>query len=222
MIVHIVLYSHIAAGFVALVAGLIAMIARKGRRLHRNAGKTYFWSMAWVAGTAFVLAPVYHNVFLFLIAVLAFYSALTGYRALARKNPFTTPPTMWDWAAASVLAAAGAGMLVLAITRSTLVVASFLPMLVVFGAISLFLSLSEMRSLYRPPVLKGAWLLKHIGNMIGAYIATMTAFSATNFSFLPLAVRWLWPTLVLVPVIIVSTRKYATQMPATYRPEPAV
>jgi hypothetical protein len=30
--------------------------------------------------------------------------------------------------------------------------------------------------------------------MLAAYIATVTAFSAVNFQFLPPVVRWLWPS----------------------------
>lgn len=32
--------------------------------------------------------------------------------------------------------------------------------------------------------------------MPSAYIATVSAFSVVNFTFLPAVVRWLWPTVV--------------------------
>jgi hypothetical protein len=37
--------------------------------------------------------------------------------------------------------------------------------------------------------------------MLGAYIATLTAFSAVNMTFLPPVVRWLWPTIIGIPAI---------------------
>ena len=37
--------------------------------------------------------------------------------------------------------------------------------------------------------------------MLGSYIATVTAFSVVNFTFLPTTVRWLWPIVVGTPLI---------------------
>ena len=45
-----------------------------------------------------------------------------------------------------------------------------------------------------------------MGNMLGAYIATVSAFSVVNFTVLPPIVRWLWPTAVGVPLIILWIR----------------
>jgi hypothetical protein len=47
-----------------------------------------------------------------------------------------------------------------------------------------------------------------MGNMVGAYIATVSAFSVVNFTFLPPMVRWLWPTAVGVPLIFIWIRSY--------------
>ena len=44
--------------------------------------------------------------------------------------------------------------------------------------------------------------------MLGAYAATVTAFSAVNFGFLPPIVRWLWPTILMLPVIAYNINKY--------------
>jgi hypothetical protein len=44
--------------------------------------------------------------------------------------------------------------------------------------------------------------------MGAAYIATVSAVSAVNLTVLPPVVRWLWPTLVGVPVLIYLQRRY--------------
>lgn len=47
-----------------------------------------------------------------------------------------------------------------------------------------------------------------MGNMLGAYIATVSAFSVVNLTLLPSIVRWLWPTTVGVPLILLWIRHY--------------
>jgi hypothetical protein len=44
--------------------------------------------------------------------------------------------------------------------------------------------------------------------MLGSYIATVSAFSAVNFQFLPVVVRWLWPSIVGVPGIFLWMSYY--------------
>jgi hypothetical protein len=44
--------------------------------------------------------------------------------------------------------------------------------------------------------------------MIGAYIASITAFLVVNIDFVPGAILWLLPTFLMVPLIIVWSNKY--------------
>jgi hypothetical protein len=47
-----------------------------------------------------------------------------------------------------------------------------------------------------------------MGYMVGAYIAAVSAFSVVNLMFLPPIVRWLWPTVIGVPLLILTTNRY--------------
>jgi hypothetical protein len=47
-----------------------------------------------------------------------------------------------------------------------------------------------------------------MSGMLASYIATVTAFSVVNFTALPTTVRWLWPTAVGIPLIVVWIRYY--------------
>jgi hypothetical protein len=47
-----------------------------------------------------------------------------------------------------------------------------------------------------------------MGGMLGSYIATVTAFSVVNFAFLPTAVRWLGPTVIGTPLIVLWVTYY--------------
>lgn len=52
------------------------------------------------------------------------------------------------------------------------------------------------------------WLNHHITGMLAAYIATVSAFSVVNMEFIPVVVRWLWPTVLGVPLVIMMIRRY--------------
>ena len=89
---------HIAAGITGFVVAPIALISKKGGRVHRKWGKVFFWSMTVVAFTAVIMAPMHGNIFLTLVAVFSFYLAFSGYRSLYRKDAYKTGHTAFiDW-----------------------------------------------------------------------------------------------------------------------------
>lgn len=191
---QIVLWTHIATGTVALVVAPGAMLTQKGGWWHRRWGQVYFWSMAVVAGTALVMSMMRSSLFLGFVAVFSFYLAFTGVRALRRKAPGARA-TRWDWGAAVLALLGGGGLLaygtwILAAGRSFGIVA------LVFGGIGGGLAGRDLWRFWVPPEASRAWFFTHLTRMPSAYIATVSAFSVVNFTFLPAVVRWLWPTVV--------------------------
>lgn len=145
--------------------------------------------MAEIALTAVALCWLRSGMFLFLIAILSFYLALTGYRVLGRKKPGDKPPA-FDVGLAAVLALAGAGFIILGLTGDQ----ESKWVRIIFGILTLRLGLMDIYRLFHPSQNKHAWMYSHLARFLGAYIATVTAFSVVNFRFLPYFWRWLWPT----------------------------
>ena len=52
-----ILYTHIGAGFAGLGSGFVAMTAKKGGRMHRQAGNVFFASMMLMAALGAAVAP---------------------------------------------------------------------------------------------------------------------------------------------------------------------
>ncbi|UOQ64892.1 hypothetical protein [Hymenobacter volaticus] len=81
---------HIAAGTIALLAGLVPMLGRKGGALHVRVGRVYTYCMVAVAATAVLLCvfqPLTQGrLFLTGVAVLSFYLSFTGWRAARRHS----------------------------------------------------------------------------------------------------------------------------------------
>jgi hypothetical protein len=44
--------------------------------------------------------------------------------------------------------------------------------------------------------------------MLGSYLAAVSAFSVVNFTFLPTTGRWLWPTVIGTPLIVLWITYY--------------
>jgi hypothetical protein len=197
------LLVHIAAGGIALLVGLAAILSEKGGTRHIRAGRTYALSMAVVVVTAMPLALVDGDYFLFTIAVFSGYLVAAGYRALARKRPEPGVAAPIDWALHLTMVLFGVGMLALGgyELRSGNGLGT---VLLVFGAIGLALAAQALWRIYRPPTDRMAWLYRHITLMGGGYIATVTAAVTVNLTMLPPLARWLGPTAVGVPAILLA------------------
>lgn len=207
--VRFVLGIHILAGTVALLVAPIALLTVKGGPTHRRWGKVYFWAMAVVATTAIVVGFWRGLLFLMLVAVFSFYFALSGYRVLYRKRPdLGQRASSLDWTAAGITLAASAALIVLGLTQPTPTFQRLSTVAVVFGFIGLIIGGLDVWQFLSPPADKRAWWYKHMANMIGSYIAAVTAFSVVNLYFLPTTLRWLWPTIIGTPGIAIWITYY--------------
>lgn len=208
---HIIKIIHILAGATALVTGLIAMLTLKGGKAHRFNGKLYFWSMGIIFVSSIYIALYKDMIFFVLIAFFSFQAAFNGYRILyLKKLPQGQKAGTLDYIGLIVGALAAIFMLYLGTTNISSGNQTGI-ILLVFGAFYALGVWNEYRKFQKPPTEKMFWYYKHIGQMGGAYIATVTAFLVNNyrlFPFLPPVVLWLLPTAVGVVLITMVIKKY--------------
>ena len=205
---EVTLWLHVAAGALAVLAGVGALVTTKGGYRHRTAGKAFVASMGVVVATTFLLlavAPTSFRAFLALVAVFSGYLAFSGYRVLSRKRPAEDAKTI-DWlAAGSVVVAClglgGWGLTWLADGRTFGVV------MAVFGGIGLAYGVGDART-FRNGGQGGAWMVAHLQRMVAAFIATVSAVSAVNLTGTLGFVAWLWPSIVGAPLIAYWSNKY--------------
>lgn len=79
------LFLHIGGGTVGMLAGTVAMVARKGERLHRFAGNVFFAAMLCMAGVGAIVSPLLPSAPNTVAAILALYLIATAW--LAAKRP---------------------------------------------------------------------------------------------------------------------------------------
>lgn len=206
-------WTHILAGFIAFFVAPIALITQKGGPAHRRWGKVYFWAMTVGTITALIVAAYRPNIFLLLIAVFSFYLSFSGYRVLSRKRPERGQKARaLDWSVALLTAGTSAIMFGLGVFNPSTGALRFNPIFLTFGALGAFAAGNDLRKFLRPPRGKYTWFFDHLGGMLGSYIAAVSAFSVVNFTFLPELVRWLWPTVIGIPLTVSWARSYRKKL----------
>jgi len=197
-----VLAVHVVAGAAALLAGLAAIVTRKGRTRHNTAGKSYVAAMGVVVVTAIPLAVWVESWFLLAIAVFSGYLVFSGYQIIRRRRNRVAGPAGMEYLLQGSMVVAGTAM----VGAGVLGITELGPVLVVFGVIGIVLAVREVRTLWGSG--GTPWIDRHIAYMGGGYIATVTATITVNLGMLPPLARWLGPTAVGVPLIFYAIGRY--------------
>jgi hypothetical protein len=219
-----VVFVHVLSGMSAFVVAPIAMLVKKGSKAHRQWGKLFFWSMTGVVITGIVMSIVLTNIFLFCVAFFAYSLVVSGYRWLYRKKntPGQKIATL-DWVINIVSIVFDIGLVTVGVLRIlSNVTDAFGYISIVFGLIGMNFTYGNFKQYLKPPKEKNAWLLNHIGGMIGGYIATVSAFSAVNLNALPTIIRWLWPTIIGIPLMTIWINYYKRKFAAGKKVEELV
>lgn len=188
-IVRFLIFIHAVTGGIALVAGAFAIGSNKGKLIHRRGGKCFFYSMLVSAITALVIAvlPGHENAFLFCIGIFSLYFLIAGFRALAYKNGISD--LRYDKLLSILVIFISLAMLLYPI----LLEGAINIVLMVFGIVGLVFGLRDFSNYRTPKKLQQNWLRIHLGKMMGAYIAAVSAFLVVN-QFLPSLLNWFLPT----------------------------
>ncbi len=206
----IILYAHILCGTIALFAGVSAIALKNNIKWHKRVGYTFYICMTGVFLSSMYLSIHKRSMFLFLVGLFTYHGALIGYRALKHKKlHLGVGVAKLDFVIEYFGGIIYLGLIGFAIYFYTLFQNSEALIPLVFGLIGLRGVILNLRVYYTLKVSKNYWLIKHVGNMMGSYIGTITAFvvNMNKYLHLPELVIWLGPTLILVPIIVMETRK---------------
>ena len=196
--IKILIYIHAFLGGIGLITGMISIVAKKGGITHKKAGKIFAYSMITSSLISLFVAkmPNHESTFLFLIGVYTIYLVLAGNRALTFKNKTKTDPTMTDKGISGImllvsLIMIGIGLIGIFkhIDKSILYV--------FFGGLGLMNSIKDFYYFYCNTFIekKNAWLISHLGGMVGALIASVTAFMVAGLHIGTIIV-WITPTII--------------------------
>jgi len=206
---NISLVIHASFGGIALAVGLIAILAKKGLKVHKVSGKIFYYSMIISAITAMTIAfmPGHLSLFLFAVGIFSLYLVLSGYRAL--KFKLKDHNFALDKIISIVMLVSGLAMILLPL----IIFQRIHIVLAVFGAVGLLFSIQDLVRFRNPQKLRKSWLLIHLGRILGGYISAVTAFVVVN-QFLPGIFGWLAPGVAGGVLITFWSRKYQPEKTA--------
>lgn len=208
ILVNNILYLHILVGSISLISGGIAIGSAKGKNWHRKSGKIYFYAMTCVFITGIIVAGFRYNTFLFLIAFLSYYSVFAGIRILQLKRIHKNQKPAWvDWFAGVLNALVNLAFLsygvYLGINNGFDTGGALLS--IGFGLGGLLISYTNLSPFIKRPEKPYHWYLSHIGNMMGGYIATFTAFLSTivtRFDLMNPYLAFALPSIIGIPLLL--------------------
>lgn len=216
------LILHIAGGALSLLSAAVAIVAAKGRRLHRIAGRVFLLSMTAIFISATLLSLRSNDLFLLTVGIFSFYMVLSGYRALYLKAPSRSVglkfrPGALDKGAAQFTLISCSGMV--AYGAVYWVVEPLAPVLILLGGIGALMAFSDLKRFRARSAAPTAWFFTHMIRMLGGTIASVTAFLVTNGDFLPPLARWLAPTIAGTVLITLWVGYYKLKFARAAAPE---
>lgn len=211
-ILKAIVILHIIAGTVTLLTGPVAIFYNfKNRRNHRIAGKIFLYAMIFVCISSvfgYLKRPdfIFYQ-FLLCIAIIVGAGLIRGIRSiLMMKGARITKFDIFYSIALGILGLVMIGRS--AWLLKTEVTIAFPILFGVFGIGALSDSVKNIRLFSKPDQFNpNDWMKLHLNSMLGAFIASTTAFTVNVAHGLPWYLQWFGPTLLLVPVIVYYSRK---------------
>tara|TARA_R110002167_G_scaffold19734_2_gene72602 strand:- start:1084 stop:1743 length:660 start_codon:yes stop_codon:yes gene_type:complete len=195
-IIEIFIYIHAFFGGIGLITGIGSIIVRKGKLNHKRLGKWFTWSMIISSAISLVIArlPNHRNTFLFLVGIFTIYMILAGNRALTFKSIKKTEANLVDKLVSGTMVISALLMIGFGIT-GLLNGYSHAILFLFFGLIGLFLPYGDYKLFKNTLKNRKLWLINHLSRMLGALIASVTAFIVAGMKYDTL---WAW----MIPSVI--------------------
>lgn len=184
----ILLYAHIIGASVGMVAGTIAILSRKGGRLHRAAGNVFFVAMLVMTGVAAAVAPFlgeaqWTNT---TAAVFTLYLVATGWATIKRE-----PGRIGRFEVAAFVAAlamAGTGLAQYLLNAGT-PRASALATVYVFAIVAAIAALCDFGVILGKGISGGRRIARHAWRMSLALVVALGSFFLGQQDELPAFVQ---------------------------------
>lgn len=175
MIHQLNILIHVLAGTLALIIGLVALVAPKHSYRHVRFGRCFLYLLAVVVGSGFMGWIFFRsNPFLLMLTLLSGYVGYAGWRSVRLREKKSS---RFDLLVA--LFAITIGLLYLGHIRQA--DANWNPVVIysTLGALCLVATYDILKYVWLYPYLKKWWIYEHIYKMVSAFSAIFSAFIGT-------------------------------------------
>ncbi|NNV54421.1 hypothetical protein [Limnovirga soli] len=208
---NILIIIHIAGGTLGLIAGTIAAAVVKGKKIHILAGRLFTTGMLAAAVSALIISnlPDHNNIFLFAVGGFTFYMVTTAWRIIAVNKNKNAEKVFTPIDYLLFIFGLGFALFLIYLAATGIITGNTFNIVPgVFGLICLSFVWKDYQLLSGKSRVKQVWLYNHITRMMGAMIASYTAFLVVNVQIDMQWILWLLPTLIGSILITKFVRKY--------------
>ncbi len=205
--IKIFIYIHAFFGGLGLVTGMGSILVKKGSPPHKTMGKLFSIGMITSSLISMPISwlPNHENLFLFLIGLFTVYLVISGNQILTFKSKDKTRVQLLDKIISGSMLAISILMIALG-AYGLLQGHSTYVLFVFFGGFGLSMTIRDFRFYRNFKTVKNGWLSNHIGKMIAAFIASITAFIVAGLGIGNL-IAWITPSILGTLYIIYWRRK---------------
>jgi len=194
--ITVFIYIHAFFGGLGLLTGIGNTLVKKGSSIHKKLGKLFSIGMftSSIISLPIACMPNHKNIFLFLIGLFTIYLVLVGNRALTFKPTLKEKATLLDKTISG-------SMVLISIFMILLGIIGFFKRMdnnilyLFFGGFGLIMTIKDFIFFKTFKQKKKAWLANHISKIVGALIASITAFIVVSLNIGDL-LAWLSPTII--------------------------
>lgn len=209
--IKILIYIHAFFGGIGLITGIGSIVVKKGSKLHKRMGKLFSVGMliSSLISIPICWMPKHQNIFLFLIALFTVYLVISGNRFLSFK--YKTKADLTDKLISGTMLFFSVIMISLGLYCQFSGIANGV-LFTFFGGFGLYMTVKDFMFFKNLSETNKNWLSKHIGKMMGALIASITAYIVAGLGTGNL-IAWITPSILGTIYILYWNRKIEPKKP---------
>jgi len=204
--IKIFIYIHAFFGGLGLITGLGSVLVKKGSKPHKQMGKLFSIGMltSCLISIPVSCMPNHENIFLFLIGLFTIYLVVSGNQILTFKSKKKKHAVLIDNIISGSMLLVSVFMVLFGFY--VFIKSGAYLLFFFFGGFGLSLTIRDFVYYKNFHKIKNGWLSNHIGKMIGAFIASVTAFLVAGMGIKGVIV-WITPSILGTIYIIYWKRK---------------
>lgn len=201
------IYIHAFFGGLGLITGIGSILVKKGSNPHKKLGKLFSIGMITSSLISIPIAcmPNHENLFLLLIGLFTIYLVVSGNQIMTFKSKNKKHATAVDKIISGTMLLLSAAMVLYGSYGLITGNMGYL-LFVFFGGFGFSLSIRDFIFYKKFSTIKNGWLANHIGKMVGALIASFTAFIVAGMGYDTL-LAWILPSILGTIYIVYWRRK---------------
>ncbi|MBJ2175095.1 hypothetical protein JBL43_12655 [Aureibaculum sp. A20] len=206
--IKIFIYIHAFFGGLGLITGLGSIIVKKGSKPHKVMGKLF--SIGMITSSLIIIPiswmPNHQNILLFLIGLFTIYLVISGNQILTFKLKSKKAAKPIDKIISGSMLSLSVLMILFGAYGLMKVNDLNYLLFIFFGGFGLLVTIKDFIFYKNIIIGKNEWLRNHVGKMIGAFIASVTAFLVAGLGIWNLF-AWTLPTILGTVYILYWKRK---------------